>query len=82
MDDFIDFVSFFVLGQEVNIISDETDFGINTVAELKDQFYYLGDQPPDILSAIFAYQKVNDVILSSEDFQKVLEENEAFYDLQ
>jgi hypothetical protein len=82
MDDFIDFVSFFILGQEVNIISDETELGINTVAELNDQFYYLGDQPPDILSAIYAYQKVNNLILTSDEFQKVLEENEAFDDLQ
>ena len=70
-----DYVTFIVMGQEINIISDETDYGRNTVAEIGDSFHYLGDEYPTISSAIFAWQEVNNKELSSGELRQVMVDN-------
>ena len=77
MDDYIDFQTFWILDQEVNLfIEDETAYGRNTVAEHNNQFYYLGNSEPDILSAIAAFQKITGKNLSDLEFEKTLVEND------
>jgi len=76
MDDYIDFTTFMILGQEVNIFIEDTDYGRNTVAEACCQFYYLGDAEPDILSAITALESITGKRLTDAEFDKILIEND------
>jgi hypothetical protein len=68
-------LTFQVFGQEVNIISDETDCGRTTVAELQGQYYYLGDEPPTIASAIFAWQELNKREMDDKELHQVFRDN-------
>jgi len=50
-----DYVTFTVLGEDIHLISDELDYGRNTVAEIKNRYHYLGNEYPTISAAIFAW---------------------------
>jgi hypothetical protein len=71
-----DYVTFLVMGQEVNLISDELDFGRNTVAEINNRIHYMGAESPSITTAIFAWQEVNGKELTDEEFKQVLLDNQ------
>lgn len=70
-----DYTTFTVLGQEINLVSDETDYGRNTVAEITDSYYYLGDEFPTVATAILAWQEVNGRNLTGEELHRVLLDN-------
>jgi hypothetical protein len=71
-----DYLTFTVMGEEINLFSDEdTDYGRNTVAEINGGFHYLGDEPPGVSAAIFAWQEVYNRELSSEELHQVLVDN-------
>ena len=69
------YVSFIVLGETINLISDETSHGLNTVAEMNDHYHYLGEEYPSIASAIFAWQEVNGRDLTNEELRQVMVDN-------
>ena len=68
--------TFIILGQEINLISDETDYGRNTVAEISDIYHHLGNEYPSIASAILAWQEVNGRELTSEELHQTLVDNQ------
>lgn len=74
-----DYISFKILNEKINLISHEFDYGLNTVAEMvnsqTDKFYYLGDQAPNIESAINAWQEVNKRVLSDEEICQIMLDN-------
>lgn len=70
-----DCITFLVLGQEVNLFSDQLSSGLNTVGELEDKFYYLGSELPNITAAIFTWQDIKGRELTSEEFRQVLLDN-------
>lgn len=75
MIEYKDYISFIILGQEVNLISDETSYGRNTVAEISDTYWYLGDEFPSVAAAILAWQESSNCELSSEELNQVLIDN-------
>ena len=70
-----DYVTFTVLGQEVNLISSETDYGTSTVAEVNERYHYLGNEPPSVLAAVWAWQKINGRELTNEELNQVMTDN-------
>lgn len=70
-----DYDTFFILGDEVNLISAHTDYGFSTVAEIKDQFYYMGELFPDITAAILAWQEINNKQLTAEQISNTISDN-------
>ena len=70
-----DYITFQVLGQEINLISSETEYGHNTVAEMTDKYYFLGNEAPNIAAAILAWQKVNSRDLTEQELHQVLVDN-------
>lgn len=68
-------MTFKVLGEELTVISDETAYGRNTVVEIKNRFHYMADEPPNVATAIFAWQEVNGRELTSEELRQVMEDN-------
>jgi hypothetical protein len=71
-----DYVVYTILGEEVTLYSDETSYGRNTVAEIDDNYYYLGSEPLSIGTAIIAWQDYYNKLLTDEEFRKVIMENQ------
>lgn len=70
-----DYVTYNILGDELNLFSYETEYGRSTVAELGDRYYYLGDEPANLESALFIWQDMQGKILSLEEFEEVTNNN-------
>jgi hypothetical protein len=64
-----------VLGSEVNMISDETDYGINTIAEINGKYFYLGKENPELATAMIAWQNITNQIISLEQIDQVIKDN-------
>jgi hypothetical protein len=70
-----DYKTYVVMGQEIHIISDDLGPCRNTVAEIGDLFYYMGDEQPTVSAAVFAWQDVHGRDLSTEELRQVLIDN-------
>jgi hypothetical protein len=66
---------FNLLGEELNIISDETVYGRNTVVEINNIYHHMGDEFPGVAAAIYAWQEVNGRDLTNEELHLILEDN-------
>ena len=66
---------FKILDEEVNIISDETAYGRNTVVEIDKIFHHMGDEFPGVAAAIYAWQEVKGRDLTNEELHQILEDN-------
>lgn len=73
--EFKDCKTFLFLGEEIDIISDQVNGVINTVAQYKEQFYYLGSEGGNFPSAVLAWEYFNGRILNGIEFRQVLIEN-------
>lgn len=69
-------VTFTVLGEEVNMISDQTDYGRNTIAEVDGNLFYLGEEPPSLENAMVVWQDIHNRNLTLKELDKVLADNE------
>ncbi len=64
-----------ILGEELNVISNETAYGRSTVVEINKFFYHMGEEFPGVASAIFAWQEVNGRDLTNEELSQIMEDN-------
>lgn len=76
-----DYTSFKVLNSEVNLINQEcydylNNKYLNTIAEINDKYYFLGSQPPNLISAVIAYELHYDYKLTDEELDKCFEAND------
>lgn len=69
------YMTFKVLTEVIGIISEDTSYGRNTVVELSDHYHYMGSEPPNVATAIFAWQEVFGRDLTSEELRQVMVEN-------
>ena len=69
------YTTFLVLGKEINLSSEVVERTRNTVAEVDDKYYYLGNEPSNVATAIFAWQDIIGRVLTEEEFKQVLIEN-------
>lgn len=69
------YVSFIILGKEVNLISDETDYGQITFAEIDGTYFYRGHEQPTITAAIFAWQDVMGQEVTMDEMRQVMIDN-------
>lgn len=67
--------TFLVLGKEILLFSEDLDNTRNTIAEVDGQIHYLGNEPCNVASAIFAWQELNGRDLTSEELRQVLVDN-------
>lgn len=66
-----------ILGEEVNVISDETAYGRSTVVEIDRVFHHMGEEFPGVAAAIYAWQEVNGRDLTNEELHQILEDNKV-----
>jgi hypothetical protein len=74
MNAYKDDPTFTVMGQKITLISDDGCYGPNTVADMGDYFYYMGNEYPTISTAIFAWQE-NNRELTSQELRQVMIDN-------
>lgn len=67
-----DYTIYDVLGKKVNLISDEMGTGQNTVAEIDDVYYYLGNETPNVLAAVLAWQESTGKDLTEDELNQVM----------
>jgi len=70
-----DCLTFKIMGKTILLYSGETSYGLSTVADIDNHFYYLGDRVADISSAIFAWKAVNGRTLTDEEEIQILIDN-------
>jgi len=71
-----EYINYNILGEIISVFSTETDYGLSTVVEFDKKFYYyLGDEPADIESAMFAWQDYYNYQLCDSELSKILEDN-------
>jgi hypothetical protein len=66
---------FKVLGQEIWLYSEDLGYDRNTVAEIGELYHHMGNEPPNVATAIFAWQEVNGRDLTSEELRQVMFDN-------
>lgn len=71
---------FKVLGQEIWLYSEDLGHERNTVVDMGDHFHYMGSEPPNVATAIFAWQEVNGRDLTSEELRQVMVDNHIISD--
>ena len=71
-----DCVVFNIIGEDIYLYSNETSSGLSTVAEIGDEFHYLDSELPTIAAAIFAWQELNDITLTTEEIQQIMADNQ------
>jgi hypothetical protein len=67
---------FKVMGQEIWLYSEELGYDRNTVADMNGFFHHMGSEPPNVATAVFAWQEVNGRELTSEEFRQVMIDNQ------
>lgn len=67
--------SFKIQGQKINLYSEDLGYGLSTVADIGGHFYYLGNEIPNVLAAVFAWQEVNNSQLTYDELHQVMIEN-------
>jgi hypothetical protein len=70
-----DATAFIILDIEVLLYSEEVNGNLNTVAQIDNDIYYLGDNPPNILSAVEAFEEFTNAKLSQSELNKVMIDN-------
>ena len=75
MDVWKDCLTFKIIGETIYLYSGETSYGLNTVADIDNHFYYLGDKAGDITSAIFAWKAISGRTLTFEEENQILIDN-------
>lgn len=74
-----DYITFIILGKEINIISQDnilwTHNRMLTVAEIDENILYLGEHFPNINAAIMAYEKYFNYKLTPEQINQVMIDN-------
>jgi len=70
-----DCVVFNIIGEEILLYSSETSAGLSTVAEIGGDYHYLDSELPTIAAAIFAWQELNDITLTTEEIQQIMADN-------
>jgi len=69
------YLSFKIKNKSVYLFSDETAYGLNTVAEIGGLKYFLGNERANISTAIFAFQELIGTTLSVEELKQIMMDN-------
>jgi hypothetical protein len=69
------YVTFTVMGKEINLMSEDLEHYRNTVAEVDGQYHYMGPEGNSIATAIFAWQEVNGMELTNEELKQTMIDN-------
>ena len=70
-----DYETFNVLGEEVILITDKTDYGDNSVVLIKDNSYYLGDEAATLENVLYAWQELNGRDLTVDEIDQITKDN-------
>lgn len=67
--------TFKVLNLKIHLYAEKLAHGYNTVAEVGDKVHYLGNELPNITSAIFAWEDLHGRLMTKAELRQVLIDN-------
>ncbi len=68
-------ISYHMLGEIMELVSDQTSYGLSTVALFRGKTHYLGDEEPNVVSAIHVYESVNNMDLNEDQMAQITLDN-------
>lgn len=68
--------TFKILDTTIHLYSETMGYGYNTVAEVGDKIHYLGNEFPNITSAIFTWEALNNRLMTKAELRQVLIDND------
>lgn len=68
-------IVFNVLGTRITLYSEELHYGINTVVSANNQYYYLGEQIPNIETIVCFWEELNNRKLDQQELDQVMIDN-------
>jgi C4-dicarboxylate transporter len=72
---FEDNIVYNVLGRKIILISDRINDSQNTVAEIEEIYYYLGNETANVLAAVLAWQEFSGRDLTEDELNQVMIDN-------
>lgn len=66
---------FNILGTTIILYSEELDTGLNTVANIENDYFYLGDQLPNIETVVCLWEQLNNRLLTHQELDQVMIDN-------
>ena len=70
-----DCIDFNVMGRDICLISDAIGDSLSTIAEVSGVYYYLGNEVPNILAAVLAWQEFSGRDLTEDELMQVMADN-------
>jgi hypothetical protein len=67
--------TYLIKNKEIIMISDDIDGVHNTVVGIDNVFYYLENEYPGILAAIFAWEYSTKTLLSKDELKQIMNDN-------
>jgi hypothetical protein len=71
-------LSFQILGETIILYSEKMEYGYNTAAQIGDKIHYLGDELPNLSTAIFAWEYTHQRLLTKEELRQVMSQYNIF----
>lgn len=67
--------NYVINGTDISLVTNETAYGWQTVAEVNGDYHYLGDELCNIETAVALWQDLNGRLLSVQELHTILVEN-------
>ena len=75
-----DYIRFIINSDIINVISDETSYGTNTVIEYDAKYFYLGNKIGNLNTVVDLYQKIKNINFSQEELDSIYKDNNIIKD--
>jgi len=75
-----DYIRFIINSDIINVISDETSYGTNTVIEYDAKYFYLGNKIGNLDTVVDLYQKIKNINFSQEELDSIYKDNNIIKD--
>lgn len=75
MNEYNDIKTYQIKDALIGIFASQTAYGWHTIAEVDQQYHYLGDQLSNIATAIALWEDINDTKLSQIEVEQVMIDN-------
>ncbi len=72
---YLDYTTFTIANTQVSLISDNTDYGINTIAEINGNYHHMFSEVVSLPTAIFAFQECMGRDLTDDELKQALDDN-------
>ena len=70
-----DYIRFIINSDIINVVSDETSYGTNTVIEYDAKYFYVGNKIGNLDTVIDFYQNFHNINFSQQELDSIYKDN-------